>query len=72
MKMDTKKIRLVSWNIFLCFKDDEDDSEEMEPIVQARFIRAVAQLQLLGFVQSSKRKTDHVARLTWGIWYQTI
>ena len=39
----------------------------MEPIIQARFIRAVAQLQLLGFVQSSKRKTDHVARLTWGI-----
>lgn len=48
-------------------KDDEDDSEEIEPIVQARFIRSVAQLQLLGFIQSSKRKTDHVARLTWGV-----
>ncbi|XP_046460539.1 origin recognition complex subunit 3-like [Daphnia pulex] len=48
-------------------KDDEDDNEEIEPIIQARFIRAVAQLQLLGFIQSSKRKTDHVARLTWGV-----
>ena len=48
-------------------KDEEDDSEEIEPIVQARFIRSVAQLQLLGFIQSSKRKTDHVARLTWGV-----
>jgi origin recognition complex subunit 3 len=48
-------------------QDDEDDNEEIEPIIQARFIRAVAQLQLLGFIQSSKRKTDHVARLTWGV-----
>ena len=48
-------------------QDNEDDNEEIEPIIQARFIRAVAQLQLLGFIQSSKRKTDHVARLTWGV-----
>ena len=48
-------------------QDPEEDTEDMEPIIQARFIKAVAQLQLLGFVQSSKRKTDHVARLTWGI-----
>jgi len=57
---------MVSFNCVLK-KDEEEESEEIEPIVQARFIRAVAQLQLLGFVQSSKRKTDHVARLTWGI-----
>lgn len=48
-------------------KDKDDENEEIEPIIQARFIRAVAQLQLLGFIQSSKRKTDHVARLTWGV-----
>jgi origin recognition complex subunit 3 len=34
--------------------------------VQARFVQAVAELQLLGFVRSTRRKTDHVVRLTWG------
>lgn len=63
-------INLYDWmTSFNCVlkKNEEDDSEEIEPIVQARFIRSVAQLQLLGFIQSSKRKTDHVARLTWGV-----
>ncbi|ELU12434.1 hypothetical protein CAPTEDRAFT_72522, partial [Capitella teleta] len=32
----------------------------------SRFIRAVSELQFLGFVKPTKRKTDHVARLTWG------
>lgn len=32
---------------------------------RARFTRAVAELQFLGFIKSSKRKTDHVTRLTW-------
>ncbi|KPP78334.1 hypothetical protein Z043_102166 [Scleropages formosus] len=32
----------------------------------ARFIRAVSELEFLGFVKSTKQKTDHVARLTWG------
>ncbi|KAJ8314835.1 hypothetical protein KUTeg_006985 [Tegillarca granosa] len=36
---------------------------------QARFIRAVSELQFLGFVKPTKRKTDHVARLTWGGYY---
>ncbi|KAK3739946.1 hypothetical protein QZH41_012795 [Actinostola sp. cb2023] len=34
--------------------------------LQARFIQAVSVLQFLGFVKSTKRKTDHVQRLTWG------
>ena len=33
----------------------------------ARFIRAVSELQFLGFVKATKRKTDHVERLTWGL-----
>ena len=48
-------------------QDNEEEQDEITSIIQARFIRAVAQLQFLGFVQSSKRKTDHVARLTWGL-----
>lgn len=34
-------------------------------ICRARFVRVVAELQFLGYIKSSKRKTDHVARLTW-------
>lgn len=32
---------------------------------RARFIRAVAELQFLGFIKATQRKTDHVTRLTW-------
>lgn len=41
-------------------KDDEKEA------FQARFIQAVSELQFLGFIKATKRKTDHVARLTWG------
>lgn len=39
-------------------------SQEQE--LHARFIQAVSELQFLGFIKATKRKTDHVARLTWG------
>uniref|UniRef100_A0A8C8I4P4 Origin recognition complex subunit 3 n=1 Tax=Oncorhynchus tshawytscha TaxID=74940 RepID=A0A8C8I4P4_ONCTS len=32
----------------------------------ARFIQAVSELEFLGFIKSTKQKTDHVSRLTWG------
>lgn len=32
---------------------------------RARFTRAVAELQFLGYIKTSKRKADHVTRLTW-------
>ncbi|XP_073077097.1 origin recognition complex subunit 3 isoform X2 [Manis javanica] len=41
-------------------------SEERNEIIHARFIRAVSELELLGFIKPTQRKTDHVARLTWG------
>ncbi|XP_068921207.1 origin recognition complex subunit 3 isoform X2 [Petaurus breviceps papuanus] len=41
-------------------------SEEIKEIIHARFIRAVSELELLGFIKPTKQKTDHVARLTWG------
>ncbi|KAL5481977.1 hypothetical protein EMCRGX_G022254 [Ephydatia muelleri] len=40
--------------------------QEVEPALQARFAQAVSELQLLGFVKPTQRKTDHVQRLTWG------
>lgn len=49
--------------------EEEGDSKNkttVDPVLQARFIRAVSELQFLGFIKPTKRKTDHVARLTWG------
>ncbi|XP_032876738.1 origin recognition complex subunit 3 isoform X3 [Amblyraja radiata] len=45
---------------------DEINNGQVEEVIHARFIRAVSELEFLGFIKSTKRKTDHVARLTWG------
>ncbi|XP_071597495.1 origin recognition complex subunit 3 isoform X2 [Heliangelus exortis] len=45
---------------------DAASSDQVDDTIHARFIRAVSELELLGFIKSSKQKTDHVARLTWG------
>ncbi|XP_073256061.1 origin recognition complex subunit 3-like [Porites lutea] len=34
--------------------------------LHAHFIQAVSELQFLGFIKSTRQKTDHVQRLTWG------
>ncbi|KAI8927198.1 origin recognition complex subunit 3 N-terminus-domain-containing protein [Entophlyctis helioformis] len=51
--------------------DGDTDETAIEPRpdatqIQARFVQAIAELQLLGFVRPTGRKTDHVVRLTWG------
>uniref|UniRef100_A0A1B0CKL9 Origin recognition complex subunit 3 winged helix C-terminal domain-containing protein n=1 Tax=Lutzomyia longipalpis TaxID=7200 RepID=A0A1B0CKL9_LUTLO len=46
-------------------QDDADEDECVSPQVQARFTRAVCELEFLGFIKSSKRKVDHVEKLTW-------
>ncbi|XP_034652050.1 origin recognition complex subunit 3 [Drosophila subobscura] len=45
--------------------DGEVAQEQIDPQIQARFTRAVAELQFLGYIKMSKRKTDHATRLTW-------
>ncbi|XP_055600786.1 origin recognition complex subunit 3 [Uranotaenia lowii] len=66
-----KMINLYDWlQAFRTVVDTaNDDDVELErpvdPEIQARFTRAVAELQFLGFIKTSKRKTDHVTRLTW-------
>ncbi|KAM9297802.1 origin recognition complex subunit 3 isoform 6-T6 [Morus bassanus] len=45
---------------------DAVSSDQVDDVIHARFIRAVSELELLGFIKPSKQKTDHVARLTWG------
>lgn len=64
-----------SFNMFNFIADEvfgylfEIHSEEilfLSLFSSARFIRAVSELEFLGFIKSTKQKTDHVARLTWG------
>uniref|UniRef100_UPI00398F1A2E origin recognition complex subunit 3 n=1 Tax=Pristiophorus japonicus TaxID=55135 RepID=UPI00398F1A2E len=45
---------------------DKMSSNQVDEVLHARFIRAVSELEFLGFIKSTKQKTDHVARLTWG------
>ncbi|KAM7375937.1 hypothetical protein PAMP_005697 [Pampus punctatissimus] len=45
---------------------DSDHFGKVDEVKHARFIRAVSELEFLGFIKSTKQKTDHVARLTWG------
>ncbi|KAI9224578.1 hypothetical protein BC828DRAFT_373033 [Blastocladiella britannica] len=46
--------------------DRNNDAESDVGPDFVRFIRGVNELQLLGFVKPTTRKTDHVQRLTWG------
>lgn len=45
---------------------DSGDHGQFDSLKHARFIQAVSEMEFLGFVKSTKQKTDHVARLTWG------
>ncbi|TRY76364.1 hypothetical protein TCAL_00012 [Tigriopus californicus] len=58
---------LQSWVSIADCDDEENCSDEtIDPLQQAKFTQGVSSLQFLGFIKPSKRKTDHVARLTWG------
>uniref|UniRef100_A0A4W5LY12 Origin recognition complex subunit 3 n=1 Tax=Hucho hucho TaxID=62062 RepID=A0A4W5LY12_9TELE len=45
---------------------DSADFGKVDELKHARFIQAVSELEFLGFIKSTKQKTDHVSRLTWG------
>nr|XP_020446768.1 origin recognition complex subunit 3 isoform X2 [Monopterus albus] len=45
---------------------DSENFGKVDEVKHARFIRAVSELEFLGFIKCTKQKTDHVARLTWG------
>ncbi|XP_016112821.1 origin recognition complex subunit 3-like [Sinocyclocheilus grahami] len=67
-------INLYDWleayvTVMSAAEDQHTDSEEcgkFDSLKHARFIQAVSEMEFLGFVKSTKQKTDHVARLTWG------
>ena len=53
---------LTCWHSILTQAAEEDISEQH----QARFTVVIQELQTLGFIKTSRGKTDHVARLTFG------
>ncbi|XP_055372601.1 origin recognition complex subunit 3 [Condylostylus longicornis] len=62
-----KLINLYDWlQAFRSITDyqEDDNDQQIDPKIQASFTRAVAELQFLGYIKTSKRKTDHVTRLT--------
>lgn len=44
---------------------DEDEDEEKQREALVMFYRGLAELRALGYVKSSKKKTDHVAKVKW-------
>lgn len=44
--------------------EDNDEERRIDPTIQARFTRAVAELQFLGFIKATNQKADHVKKLT--------
>ncbi|KAK6628273.1 hypothetical protein RUM43_002085 [Polyplax serrata] len=64
-----KVINLYDWlqAFAACVKPDQTESEtQADEELQARFTRAVSELQFLGFIKPSRTKSDYVNRLTWG------
>ncbi|KAG0725663.1 Origin recognition complex subunit 3 [Chionoecetes opilio] len=69
-----RHINLFDWlQAFVAVVSQEDDEEgpvtssrNVDQKLQARFVLAVSELQFLGFIKPTKRKTDHMVRLTWG------
>jgi len=67
-------INLFDWlQCWLYIVNNDIDPDDKEPVeegkvvserMHARFSHAVSELQFLGFIKPSKRKTDHVERLT--------
>ena len=45
--------------------DSEAESERSIQL-QVRFARAVGELEFMGLVKNTKRKADHMQRMTWG------
>ncbi|EON62045.1 hypothetical protein W97_01264 [Coniosporium apollinis CBS 100218] len=50
------------WSAFQAIMGDDDDEQGL---TMALFQRALAELRCLGLIKSSRKKTDHVAKLAW-------
>jgi len=57
---------LYDWlQAFSTVIEANEDEDDISSEIHARFARAVAELQLLGYVKPTKKKADTVARLTY-------
>ncbi|KTW25621.1 hypothetical protein T552_03481 [Pneumocystis carinii B80] len=45
--------------------NDKDDKQDSEEYLQAEFLQSLEELRYLGFIKPTKRKTDHVAKISW-------
>lgn len=62
-------INLYDWLIAFGTIIEKETTTGVGPdhaMIQSRFLRAIDELQFLGFIKPTSRKTDHVLRLTWG------
>ncbi|RKP34654.1 origin recognition complex subunit 3 N-terminus-domain-containing protein [Dimargaris cristalligena] len=59
-------INLYDWFVAFSSIKEGDPRHPSPKELQARFVRGISELQFLGFIKPTTRKTDHVIRLTWG------
>jgi origin recognition complex subunit 3 len=59
--------RLINiYDLLMSFAEVTSPDSKCDKVVQARFFRALSELQYLGYMSATKRKTDHMVRLTSG------
>ncbi|KAK5019715.1 Origin recognition complex subunit 3 [Cryomyces antarcticus] len=51
------------WSAFNAILNDDGDGDEAQ--MMALFQRSLAELKYMGFIKSSRKKADHVAKVTW-------
>ena len=64
----------VEWSCFKAARDSEDGEREDEEAketwkleVHARFVRAVQELDYMGFIRHTGRKADHVHKMVYDV-----
>ncbi|KAJ1962061.1 Origin recognition complex subunit 3, partial [Dispira parvispora] len=60
-----RMINLYDWFMAFSSIKEKEPHQPSSKELQARFIRSVSELQYLGFLKSTSRKTDHVLRIVW-------
>ncbi|KAG5436870.1 hypothetical protein PCANB_001623 [Pneumocystis canis] len=48
-----------------CEDKQSGNNQESEKLLQAEFLQSLEELRYLGFIKPTRKKTDHVAKITW-------
>jgi len=60
-------INIADWmDSYLSVKEDETDMDSKLEL-EARFLQSANDLQFMGLLKPTQRKTDHVQKCTWAI-----